>query len=66
MFPRITFTDTAMNSQFQVELRKVDDGERTIEAIRGVVGKRLSYKPSEAGEFELRERQRLSSRGKSE
>lgn len=33
---------------FRWNLRKVDDGERTIEAIKGIVGKRLSYKPSEA------------------
>lgn len=34
---------------FRWNLRKVDDGERAIEAIQGIVGKRLSYKPSEAG-----------------
>lgn len=31
---------------FRWNLRKVDDGERAIAAIQGIVGKRLSYKPS--------------------
>lgn len=34
---------------FRWNLRKVDDGQRTIEAIQGIVGKRLSYKPSMCG-----------------
>ncbi len=31
---------------FRWNFRKVTDGERTIEAVRGIIGKRLSYKPS--------------------
>ena len=34
---------------FRWNYRKVDDGEPTRGAIRGIAGKRLSYKPSEAG-----------------
>gem|GEM_PF-5377619 len=34
---------------FRWNLRKVSDGERAVAAIRGITGKRLSYKPSEAG-----------------
>jgi len=31
---------------FRWNYRKVDDGERTVEAIKGVTGKRLTYKPT--------------------
>jgi len=31
---------------FRWNLRKVDDGERMIEAVKGIAGKRLMYKPS--------------------
>ncbi len=34
---------------FRWNLRKVDDGERTIEVIKGIAGKRLSYKPTVNG-----------------
>jgi hypothetical protein len=34
---------------FRWNYRKVDDGERMIEAVRGATGKRLMYKPSLAG-----------------
>jgi len=34
---------------FRWNYRKVDDGERTIEAVKGITGKRLSYKPGVSG-----------------
>jgi transposase-like protein len=34
---------------FRWNYRKVDDGERMIEAVKGATGKRLMYKPSLAG-----------------
>ena len=34
---------------FRWNHRKIDDGERMIEAVKGIAGKRLMYKPSLAG-----------------